>query len=244
MNPGQTNSPVEVVIEEVEIEVFVVEGRAIPHARRYVIRVDREKITVHQHEITGRRILELVGKTPEKFKLYEHRHGQQPKQVHPDQIVDLKVHRVERFTTLPKGTTDGRADAPVRREFSLPADDVRYLDGLGLEWETVKDGTGIWLVIHKWFVPDGYAQMDASVAIMIPPCYPDAALDMVYFHPHLSLKSGKAINQLSTQMICGRVWQRWSRHFTPENPWRMGVDDVSTYLGLIDNWLRREISGE
>lgn len=45
----------EIVEEIIEIEIFVKEGRAIPRAKGYVIRVDKQKIVVHQHEISGRR---------------------------------------------------------------------------------------------------------------------------------------------------------------------------------------------
>src|SRR5260370_41453721 len=134
--PSQ-NSAAEELFEEVDIEEYVRTKKPIPHAARYVIRIDKEKRIVHTPILTGRQILELVGKTPEKFKLYEHFPGKQPEPVAPDQEVHLQKHHVERFTTMAKDTTEGRTAAALRRKFRLPVFDEQYLDSLGLPWETV-----------------------------------------------------------------------------------------------------------
>jgi hypothetical protein len=63
--------------EILEIELFAIEEKSLPRAKRYIVRVDNEKVTVHHPEITGAEILALVNKTPEKFKLYEHRRHHQ-----------------------------------------------------------------------------------------------------------------------------------------------------------------------
>lgn len=65
---------------------------------------------------------------------------------------------------------------------------------------------------------------------------------MVYFFPALQRSDGKAIGGLTPHTILGQQWQRWSRHYTPANPWRVGEDDLSTHLTLIDHWLRREFA--
>lgn len=44
----------------------------------------------------------------------------------------------------------------MRRAFQLPEEDVEYVEGLGLPWETVKDGDTRWLVLYNWPVPPGY----------------------------------------------------------------------------------------
>ena len=231
----------EVEVEEVEIEDFARRGEKPPRAKRYVIRVDKDKFVVHIPKIKGADI--LAGKTPDKFKLYQHQRGHQPILIEPSTVVDLTAPGVERFTTMPKDTTEGRADAAVelRREFTLGSAEEEYLDRLGLAWETVKDAGILWLLIHDWKVPRGYTVARVSVALLIPPAYADAQIDMVYFSPALAIKTGKPINSLSTQTICGEIWQRWSRHRTSENPWRIGVDDVSTHLTLVYEWLHREL---
>jgi hypothetical protein len=94
--------------------------------------------------------------------------------------------------------------------------------------------------VRKWSVPDGYNVSHVDLALLIPANYADSQIDMVYFNPHLARRDGRSINALSTQVIAGELWQRWSRHRTPQHPWRPGVDDVASHLGLVDEWLRRE----
>jgi hypothetical protein len=128
----------------------------------------------------------------------------------------------------------------VRRDFTLPEADTAYLDGRGLRWETAVERDQRWLFVHDWPVPGGYNHRTVSATIAIPPAYPDAAMDMVYFFPALQRSDGRGIGGLSTHTILGQQWQRWSRHYTSANPWRIGEDDLSTHLTLIDHWLRRE----
>jgi hypothetical protein len=128
----------------------------------------------------------------------------------------------------------------MRREFRLPEADEAYLNGQRLPWETIVEGGSRWLLIHEYPIAAGYNHATASVAPLIPPGYADTQIDMVYVYPPLAIASGRGINALSTQTLDGKVWQRWSRHRTPANPWRPGIDDVSTHLMLVDDWLGRE----
>ena len=57
-------SPGEEILEVVEIEIFAIEEKPLPHARHYVIRVDKEKVTVDRPEITGAEILALGEEDP------------------------------------------------------------------------------------------------------------------------------------------------------------------------------------
>jgi hypothetical protein len=230
----------EEILEVVEIEIFAIEERPLPRAKRYIIRVDKEKVTVHHPEITGAEILALVNKTPEKSKLYEHRRHHQPKLIRPDEVVHLHAHHIERFTTMPKDTTEGLGSVALSQAFALPEADQRYLDNLGLPWECLKDVNTQWLIIHDWQAPEGYNHREVDVALLIPPLYPDSQIDMVYFSPHLARTDGKPVGTLTNCPIQQKIWQRWSRHRTPQNPWRPGVDDVASHLTLVDDWLRRE----
>lgn len=241
-SPASPNSSAEVLLEEVEIEEYVRAKKPIPHAKRYVIRIDKEKRVVHTPLLTGRQILELVGKTPEKFKLYEHFPGKQPEPVLPDQEVHLHKHHVERFTTMAKDTTEGRSTATLRREFRLPASDEQYLDSLDLPWETVKEGGLLWLLVNEWKLDPGYNFQTVRIALQIPGGYSDNQIDMAYFFPPLERTDHRPIATISPQRIGGEIYQRWSRHRTSANPWRPGVDDVSTHLTLVDEWLKRELA--
>lgn len=216
-------------------------GDGAPAAKKYQFRVDRDKVVVDVAKLNGRQILGEVNKTPEEFKLYQHKRGNQPLLIGPDTIVDLREPGVERFTTMPKDTTEGREDGPcIRADFQLPVSDEEYLNGLGRSWEAILDGASRWLVIHKWRLPSGYNVESTNLALLIPGNYSDSQIDMVYFNDHLARTDGVAIGALSTETICGTLWQRWSRHRTAANPWRPNTDDVASHLTLVDEWLRRE----
>lgn len=216
-------------------------GTLAPRAKRYAFRIDKERVVVEKPTITGAEILATVGMTPEGFKLYQHIRKHQPIVIEPMQTVNLREPGVERFTTMPKDTTEGR-ESPLRLEFRLPEADETYLNGLGLQWEAVLEGSSRWVVIHDWKLPFGYNHETTSLALLIPDSYSDSQIDMVYFKDNLARSDGHSINALSTQPLCGTVWQRWSRHRTSQNPWRIGVDDVASHLALVDDWLRREIA--
>lgn len=128
----------------------------------------------------------------------------------------------------------------MKRQFQLPEHDVVYLESLGLPWESVRSDGMQWVIIHNYPVPSGYNVIEASVAVKIEAGYPRAQLDMAYFLPALSRIDGKAINAITFQTIDGKQYQRWSRHRTGENPWREGVDDLSTHMALVSFWFEKE----
>lgn len=130
----------------------------------------------------------------------------------------------------------------MRRHFSLPAGDSGFLDSLGLAWETIVDPNGQWLLLPGWkHAVEGYNLNCLCVALQISPGYPEAQIDMVYFHPPLQRVDGKAIGTISDHSLDGRTFQRWSRHRTAESPWRPDVDEISTHLALVEDWLAREL---
>jgi hypothetical protein len=131
----------------------------------------------------------------------------------------------------------------MRRQFLLPQRDREYLDSRGLPWETIIDAGGQWLLVHDFPVTAaGYNAETVTAALMIAPGYPDAQIDMVYFYPPLARADGRAINTLANQPLDGKIYQRWSRHRTGQNPWRPGEDDVSTHLLLVEGWLEKELT--
>jgi len=228
-------------IDIVELEDHAKQhGTRAPHAKQYAFRVDKQRVVVDTPTIKGVDILAKVDKTPAEFKLYQLKRGHQPLLIEPEKVVDLCEPGMERFTTMPKDTTEGLDSSCLRLDFRLPEADETYLNGLGLEWEARLDGNSQWLVIHGWVAPPGYNHEKVSLALLIPANYSDGQIDMVYFNPHLSRADGQPIARLTNQIIFGNQWQRWSRHRTSSNPWRPGVDDVASHLGLVDDWLRRE----
>ena len=129
----------------------------------------------------------------------------------------------------------------LRRQASLPAGDVAYLDGLGLPWEVLAVGNVLWLVVHDHPLPPGYTAGTTSVAVRLLPGYPTTALDMAYFYPHLQRADGRAIQRAQIrQALDGETWQGWSRHRPRSNPWQPGVDSFKTHHALIEAWLAKE----
>lgn len=128
----------------------------------------------------------------------------------------------------------------MRKDFQLPEEDVIFLDGLGLSWEAINDHNMQWIIVHDYPVISGYNNEKVSIAVKIETGYPRTQLDMAYFYPALQRLDGKTINATCDQMIDGKQFQRWSRHRTPANPWREGVDDLSTHMALISFWFEQE----
>lgn len=128
---------------------------------------------------------------------------------------------------------------PMRREFLLPEEDVGALDALGYTWETILADGVRWLLVHNWPVPKGLTAGRVTVAVRIVAGYPAAALDMIYLNPPLQRRDGCAIPNLSPLLLDGATYQQWSRHYTAANPWRIGLDDVTSHLRAAEEWLRR-----
>lgn len=131
--------------------------------------------------------------------------------------------------------------AELRREFSLPPEDVAFLDEMGWPWEAIRDGNTMWLLIHEYPVPGGYQIKATSVALQLAATYPEAQIDMAYFFPALSRVDGAAIQKLANHRLDGKIWQRWSRHRTAQSPWQPGVDGLETHMLLVKEWLAREL---
>ena len=129
----------------------------------------------------------------------------------------------------------------MRRDFTPIQPDLQYLENAALPWEAVKEN-GHWIIIHDFPIPAGYNHSTTSIAIRIETGYPEAQLDMAYFNPPLILTSGVVPKQTGeVQNIAGRAWQRWSRHYTPANPWCPGEHNLSTHLAAVNSWLEREV---
>lgn len=130
----------------------------------------------------------------------------------------------------------------MRREFQLPAADVEFLDSKGFQWETLLESNVRWVIIHNYPIPEGYNVKHAIVAMFTDVHYPTTQIDMLYFLPSLTKKSGRSINAIANRQIDGKQFQQWSRHRTPANPWRPGEDNLSTHLGMFDIILLNELS--
>lgn len=129
---------------------------------------------------------------------------------------------------------------PLRRQFDLLPEDRQFLEEYGLPWETIMDGSQ-WVLVHEFPTRDGYNHLHATAAVRMETGYPNTELNMVYFFPALARKDGKPINATEVrQSLDGKSFQRWSRHRSQKNPWKLGRDNLGTHIILVEDWLERE----
>lgn len=131
--------------------------------------------------------------------------------------------------------------ADMRRQFDLPETDVDFLNSLGLPWEALKESNSMWLIIHGYSVPDGYKCQNVFIALQLQG-YPTSQIDMASFSPPLVRKDEKAINAASPITIDSKVFQQWSRHRTPKNPWTPGEDNIETHLHMFNHLILNELT--
>jgi hypothetical protein len=129
----------------------------------------------------------------------------------------------------------------LRRDFALPQEDIEWLDARGLPYELVTEGNVLRVVVYDFPVAPGYNTPTVAVQVRIDAGYPDTQLDMAWFYPALARADNRAIGATSMEGFDGKTWQRWSRHRTPANPWRPGVDSLATHFELVADWLAREL---
>ena len=175
---------------------------------------------------------------PELYAIYLKVKGGQPKRIMPDEKVDLRVPGVDRFVTLPLDQTEGYDE---RRDFTLPQDDLDWLCGTGRRFELIAEGNTLRVVLYNFPVPAGYNRNEVDVNVRIESGYPDTQIDMVYVYPPLARTDGRQIKATANDRFEDKDWQRWSRHRTPANPWRPGIDNLSTHFALVEDWFWREL---
>jgi hypothetical protein len=225
-------------MEIIDLEAYGKKGKPVPKGPKYRIKIDREVFVVENECMPGRELLALAGKNPpEKYQINVKLKGGKVEAVKLDEKICFTRPGIEKFMTLPLDQTEGEIE---RRQFELLDEDMEFLNSLGLRWETLADSTGMWVLVYKYPVPDGYNTETVTVAIKIELGYPRTHLDMAYFLPALSRKDGQPIGALSGQQIDNKAFQRWSRHRTGQNPWREGVDNLSTHLSLVSFWFEQE----
>ncbi len=96
------------IVDLVDIEEYGKADRKPPKARRYRIRIDKERYDVDVPAMTGRELLVLAGKEPpERYTISQKMHGGQSQVIDLDEEADFTAAGVERFMTLPLDQTEG-----------------------------------------------------------------------------------------------------------------------------------------
>ena len=104
----ETMIEVEVLEELVDIEEYSKTGKKPPKAKKYVIKIDKEKYTVNVPSMTGREILILARKNPpERYQLNQKFRGGRVDPIRLDQVVDFTQPGVEKFTTIALDNNEG-----------------------------------------------------------------------------------------------------------------------------------------
>ena len=168
--------------------------------------------------------------------------GQPKQQVDVNYVVDLRTPGIERIRLMQRNVDNGETTlADLRREFALLPVDIKFLDGTGLTWETVKVAERRWVLARDHELLPGYQPRKVTMALEIPKDYPQAQIDMFYFSPAVSRCDGVAIpNTQVTAPIDGMTFQGWSRHRTAAHPWDPNSDNVGTHFALVEHSLARE----
>jgi Multiubiquitin len=98
----------ELLEEIVDLEECALANRQPPRARRYRIRIDKQKYEVEVVAMTGRELLTLAGKLPvTNYMISQKFRGGQAKKIGLDEEADFTTPGVERFMTLPLDQTEG-----------------------------------------------------------------------------------------------------------------------------------------
>jgi hypothetical protein len=236
---------VDVALENILIEIDFEDledcgksGRDPRRAKSYRIIIDRLEKVVHRHEMTGREILNLVGKSAEKFTLTEKLHGGARVRIEPDEIVVFHRHKVERFETAPRSASNGEMN--VRGP--LGSDDVEYLNASGYAWKLVpfpvvgqRGSAGHALILIGYRLPAAFRPTVVDLMIRIPMFYPATGLDMFNTNPAVARADARSLPALSFFQFEGRPWQQWSRHRLPDDPWNPVTDCLATHMSLVES---------
>ncbi len=115
----------------------------------------------------------------------------------------------------------------------LPSSDRQYLQSKGYIFEEIAENGHKGLIIRGLQLPPGLFNVSqADVLILLPSGYPDAAPDMFYLLPWVTLAQTQKYPKAADQpfMFNKQRWQRWSRH---SNEWRPGIDGIWTMLKRV-----------
>jgi len=125
----------------------------------------------------------------------------------------------------------------------LPPTDAAYLADRFSANEVTLEGGMVCVVLPGWVLPAGFNVVTADLLLRLPANFPDAAPDMWWMSPVVTLASGQLIPAADLhETYLGRGWQRWSRHL-PAGLWNSGTDGLQTYLAQIRTLLQRTAEG-
>ena len=97
----------EILDEVVDLEEYARAGKRPPKARSYRYRVDTDRRETNKEQLTGRKILESVGREPaEDYILIQRMRGAPNEVINLDEVVDFTTPGIERFVSAKLGDED------------------------------------------------------------------------------------------------------------------------------------------
>lgn len=122
---------------------------------------------------------------------------------------------------------------------SLPQVDLTHLAERGAKYSVTPESNMICVVLQGYVLPAGYDRPQSDLLLRLSPGYPDVPPDMWWFDPPVRRADGRVIQATDcVESHLGRVWQRWSRHFSA-GQWRSGIDCLESFLALVRKELER-----
>lgn len=241
---AKTDEPDEVLESGDEIDLDA-EGleRIFTRKGEWKLLVQGVLLTFDVPQITVRDALVNAGLDPDQGWTAILKFVGAPKEsVQLNDTIDLSRKGIEKLWLRPDHVNNGEAHAPVNRAFELRVEDEAYLARRAESTETIIDGGKRWFILRAYVLPDGYRQEAVDIAVLMPPSYPAAQLDMFFCSPHLSLESGRPIPQTqSHETIAGVSYQRWSRHRSGPTAWNPAKDSLISHIALIEDAIDREV---
>lgn len=134
-------------------------------------------------------------------------------------------------------------DAAVDEDL-LPAADIQHLRARRLNFRASTSGNFIDVVIAGYRLPAGFDHDASDLLVRLPANgWPDVKPDMWWFDPWIKIAAtgGYPPAADTPEVIEGRRWQRWSRHFSASS-WQPGLDGLGTYLAMVDRELVLAVS--
>lgn len=122
--------------------------------------------------------------------------------------------------------------------YALLPEDVEYLNAHHQSrWRKVTEGAGKFgLILCRYALPDGFAESETNLMLLVPSGYPGVPIDMFYLNPPIHRRDGAPINALADELHFDVTWQRWSRHYA----WNPGEDNLVAHLEYVRHELESE----
>jgi len=115
------------------------------------------------------------------------------------------------------------------------ATDIDDLVRDGWEILVTEDGNRFLLIVPKYVLPPAYTPTSVDLMVMADYMYPQSPMDMFWTDPHVSLATGAAPQNTSSESYGNRNWQRWSYHYQ----WDPARHTVCTHLAVVSDRLAR-----